>query len=213
MNEHPSRSRASVLRQRLHSTGFFQVPSCFDALSDRLVEQAGFEAVFMSGFSTSAAQLGLPDTGYISYSEMLENARNICAATSIPVIADGDTGYGNALNMKRTVRGYAQIGVACIMIEDQVIYLHVLYLLQILTAQRNQVAPKRCGHTNGKSVVPREEALQRVRAAVDARNEGADILILARTDARSCLGLEEALDRVKLFEAAGADIGNRKFAP
>lgn len=125
MNQRPSQSRASLLRDRLHQGGFFQIPSCFDALSARLVELAGFEAVFMSGFSTSAARLGLPDTGYISYGEMLDSARNICAATSLPVIADGDTGYGNALNMKRTVRGYAQIGVACIMIEDQVMLILV----------------------------------------------------------------------------------------
>ncbi len=120
MNRNPTKSRAAVLRELLQKPGCFQVPSCFDALSARLIEKAGFDAIFMSGFSTSAAKLGLPDTGYISYREMVDNGRDICAATTIPVIGDGDTGYGNAMNVKRTVRGYAQAGLACIMIEDQV---------------------------------------------------------------------------------------------
>ena len=135
----------------------------------------------------TAAKLGLPDTGYISYGEMIDAGRDICTAVTIPILADGDTGYGNAMNVKRTVKGYAATGFASIMIEDQ-------------------VAPKRCGHTKGKDVVSRNEALQRVRAAVDARDEGADILILARTDARGVLGMDEALERVRLFEEAGADI-------
>jgi 2-methylisocitrate lyase-like PEP mutase family enzyme len=135
----------------------------------------------------TAAKLGLPDTGYISYGEMIDAGRDICTAVTIPILADGDTGYGNAMNVKRTVKGYAATGFASIMIEDQ-------------------VAPKRCGHTKGKDVVSRKEALQRVRAAVDARDEGADILILARTDARGVLGMDEALERVRLFEEAGADI-------
>ncbi|MFN8459349.1 MAG: isocitrate lyase/PEP mutase family protein, partial [Anaerolineae bacterium] len=113
--------------------------------------------------------------------------RSICSAVSIPVIGDADTGYGNALNVKRTVRGYAQAGFACLMIEDQ-------------------VAPKRCGHTRGKQVVSRGEALARIRAAVDAREEGADILIMARTDARATHGLEEALWRSQAFADLGADI-------
>lgn len=121
---------------------------------------------------------------------MIDVGRDICSAVTIPVLGDGDTGYGNAMNVKRTVAGYAQAGFAAIMIEDQ-------------------VAPKRCGHTKGKSVVPRSEALRRVRAAVDARNEGADILILARTDAREGEGLDEALERIRLFEELGADI--RRF--
>jgi 2-methylisocitrate lyase-like PEP mutase family enzyme len=141
----------------------------------------------MSGFAVSAARLGLPDTGLISYGEMLEQGRNICNAVSIPVIGDGDTGYGNALNVKRTVSGYAQAGFGCVMIEDQ-------------------VAPKRCGHTRGKQVVDREEAVGRIRAAVDAREEGADILIMARTDARAPNGFDEAMWRIKAFAGLGADI-------
>ncbi len=181
-------SPASRLRQLLAQPKIHIMPCCFDALSARLIQRAGFDITFMSGFSTSAAKIGLPDTGFISYGEMLNAGRDIASAVSIPVLADGDTGYGNAMNVKRTVRGYAQMGLASVMIEDQ-------------------VAPKRCGHTKGKQVVNRAEAVQRIQAAVDAREEGADILILARTDARTCLGMDEALERVRLFEQAGADIG------
>jgi 2-methylisocitrate lyase-like PEP mutase family enzyme len=180
-------SPAARLRQLLARPGLLLMPCCFDALSARLIEQAGFQLTFMSGFAVSAARLALPDTGLISYGEMLDQGRNICESVSIPVLGDGDTGYGNVVNIKRTVRGYASAGFAAIMIEDQ-------------------VAPKRCGHTRGKQVVDRGEALQRLRAAVDAREEGADILILARTDARATHGLEEALWRVRAFADLGADI-------
>jgi 2-methylisocitrate lyase-like PEP mutase family enzyme len=163
------------------------MPGCHDAMSARLIEEAGFEIAFMSGFAVSASRLGLPDTGLISYGEMVEQGRNICKAVSIPMIGDGDTGFGSAQNIKRTVEGYATAGFACIMLEDQ-------------------VAPKRCGHTEGKSVVGREEALMRVRAAVDARNAGTDILIMARTDARACISLDEAIARCQAFRDIGADI-------
>ena len=163
------------------------MPCCFDAMSAQLIEAAGFPLTFMSGYAVSAARLGLPDAGLISYGEIVDQGRNICAAVSIPVIGDGDTGYGNAVNVKRSVRGYAQAGFASIMIEDQ-------------------VWPKRCGHTKGKQVVGRDEAVARVRAAADARDEGADILILARTDARAIHGLDEALARARAFKEAGADI-------
>ncbi|MGE4608448.1 MAG: isocitrate lyase/PEP mutase family protein [Myxococcota bacterium] len=175
------------LRAELGRPGIRVMPCCFDAFSARLIEHAGFPLTFMSGFAVSAAQLGAPDTGLISYGEMLDQGRNICAAVSIPVIGDADTGYGNAMNVKRTVSGYARAGVACAMIEDQ-------------------LDPKRCGHTRGKRVVGRDEALARIRAAVDARNEGADILIMARTDARATLGLDEALWRARAYSDLGADI-------
>lgn len=178
---------AAQLRSLLSSPGLLLMPCCFDALSARLIEQAGFPVTFMSGFAVSATRIGAPDTGLISYAEMLETGRDICAAVRIPVLGDGDTGYGNALNVKRTVRGYAQVGFASVMIEDQ-------------------VAPKRCGHTRGKQVVDRAEATARIRAAVDAKNEGADILILARTDARGTHGLDEALWRARAFADLGADI-------
>ncbi len=180
-------SQPDKLRTLLAKDTCYIMPCCYDGLSARMIEQADFPLTFMSGFAVSAARLGLPDTGLISYGEMLDQARNICAAVSIPVIGDGDTGYGNALNIKRTISGYARAGMAAIMIEDQ-------------------LAPKRCGHTRGKAVVERSEAFDRIKAAVDARNEGQDILILARTDARASLGLEEAIARAQKFSELGADI-------
>lgn len=182
-----SKSPAERLRTLLAQGRILPAPGCFDAMSARLVEQCGFSLAFMSGFGVSAARLGLPDTGMTSYAEMADQGRNICQAVRIPVIGDGDTGYGNAINVKRTVKGYAAAGLAAIMIEDQ-------------------VNPKRCGHTQGKSVVGREEAFTRIQAAVDARNEGADILILARTDARYNHGLDEALARARHFHEIGADL-------
>jgi 2-methylisocitrate lyase-like PEP mutase family enzyme len=178
---------AARLRVLLAKPELHVMPCCFDALSARLIEQAGFPLSFMSGFAVSAARLGAPDTGLISYGEMVDQGRNICSAVSIPVIGDGDTGYGNALNVKRTVDGYARAGFAAVMIEDQ-------------------LAPKRCGHTRGKMVVERETAFSRIQAAVDARSEGADILILARTDARHTEGLDEAIARARRFSEIGADI-------
>ena len=178
---------AAALRSLLSAPGIRVMPCCFDALSARLIERAGFPLTFMSGFAVSAARLALPDTGLISYAEMLDQGRNICSAVSIPVIGDADTGYGNALNVKRTITGYARAGFACAMIEDQ-------------------VAPKRCGHTAGKQVVTRDEALSRIRAAVAAREEGAEILIMARTDARATHGLDEALWRANAFADLGVDL-------
>ena len=184
-------SKAEKLRAILAQDRCLMAPCCWDALSAKMIGDAGFSFTFMSGFAVSAARLGLPDTGLISYAEMADQVRSICAATSIPVIGDGDTGYGNALNVERTVRGYAQAGAASIMIEDQ-------------------LAPKRCGHTKGKLVVDRAEALDRIRAAAHARDEvrrdGGDILILARTDARAVNGLDDAIWRANAFRDAGADI-------
>ncbi len=182
-----SQSPPEKLRALLDAPGLIVMPCCFDALSARLIERAGFPLTFMSGFAVSAARLGAPDTGLISYGEMADQGRSICAAIDIPVIGDGDTGYGNALNVKRTVRGYADAGFAGVMIEDQ-------------------VAPKRCGHTRGKQVVDRAEAVARVRAARDARDEGADVLVMARTDALHTHGMDEALWRAAAFKDAGADI-------
>jgi 2-methylisocitrate lyase-like PEP mutase family enzyme len=175
------------LQNLLESPDFLTMPCCFDALSAKLIEQAGFPLTFMSGFGVAAARLARPDTGLISFGEILDQGRSILEAVSIPVIGDGDTGYGNVANVRRTVESYARAGFSCIMIEDQ-------------------VAPKRCGHTRGKEVIEREDALKRLKAAIDARNEGADILIMARTDARATRGLEEALSRMEAFSALGADI-------
>ena len=178
---------ADQLRTLLAKPGILSMPGCHDALSARLVEQAGFETSFMSGFAVAASRLGLPDTGLISFAEMLDQGRNICNAVSMPMFGDGDTGFGNAVNVRRTVQSYAQAGFACIMLEDQVM-------------------PKRCGHTPGKDVVSRDEAYSRIQAAVDARNEGSDILIMARTDARAIHGLDEAIERANEFMRIGADI-------
>jgi 2-methylisocitrate lyase-like PEP mutase family enzyme len=163
------------------------MPCCFDALSAKLIEQADFQLTFMSGFATSASRLGAPDLGLMSYAEVVDQARNINEAISIPMIADGDTGYGNAMNVRRTVGGFARAGCAAVLIEDQ-------------------LAPKRCGHTPGKDVVGREEAFDRIKAAVDAREEGTDILIMARTDANHTHGLKEAIERAHRFHELGADI-------
>ncbi len=178
---------AQKLRDVLSQDRCHVMPCCYDGLTAKMIEQAGFPLTFMSGFAVSAARLGLPDTGLISYGELLDQGRDICAAVTVPVIGDGDTGNGNALNVRRTVEGYARSGFAAVMIEDQ-------------------VSPKRCGHTKGKLVVDRQEAFERIQAAVDVREEGSDILILARTDARANLGLDEAIARARVFSDIGADI-------
>src|ERR1700733_1155266 len=153
--------RPSFLRKRFAARDLVVAPCCYDAISARIIHEAGFPATFMSGFGVAAARFGLPDNGLIGYAEMLETLRLICAANpEIAVVGDGDTGYGNAMNVRNTVIGYAQAGAAAVMIEDQ-------------------VTPKRCGHMEGKSVVPLDEARTRIRAAVDARREsGLDILIV-----------------------------------
>ncbi len=173
------------LRELLRQPGTLMVPGAFDMVSARLVERAGFPAVYMTGFGQSASHLGLPDAGYISLPEMVERARNMVQAVGIPVIADADTGYGNELNVRRTVELYEAAGLAGLHIEDQ-------------------VSPKRCGHTLGRQVVPAEEMVRKIRAAVDARCDP-NFLIIARTDARTGHGLAEALRRGRLYEEAGAD--------
>lgn len=178
---------AQRLRDLLAAPGLHIIPGCFDALSTKLIADAGYKAAFMSGFAVSATRLGMPDTGLISLAEMLDSLRGSCGVVpGFPLIGDGDTGYGNALNVQRTVVEYARAGAAAVMIEDQ-------------------VSPKKCGHTKGKQVISREEARMKIRAAVEARAD-ADILILARTDARAPHGPEEALARCRDFEAEGADI-------
>jgi 2-methylisocitrate lyase-like PEP mutase family enzyme len=183
--------KAEALRTLLQADTCHLVPSCFDALSARMIADAGFAFTFMTGFGVSASRIGEPDLGLISYGEIVDATRDICASVPIPVIADGDTGYGNAINVERTVKGYAAAGAACIMIEDQ-------------------LAPKRCGHTRGKLVVDRAEAVDRIRAADHVRSAvraaGGDMLILARTDARAMLGLDEAIWRANAFRDAGADV-------
>lgn len=189
MSLFPHMSRpAGRLRALLDTGSVLKAPGCFDAISARLLEQAGFGAGFLGGFSVAAARLALPDVGLMSYGEMLDQARNVCAATTLPIIGDADTGYGNAMNAERTLLGCAQAGLACVMIEDQ-------------------SWPKRCGHTAGKEIVERSEALRRIRACVRAREEsGLDVMIMARTDANATDGFTEALWRAEAFADAGADI-------
>lgn len=172
------------LRQRLAEPGMIVAPGAYDAIGARLIEQAGFAACYMTGAGTSAAR-GFPDFGLLTMSEMVENAAVMARSVSIPLIADADTGYGNELNVTRTVREYEARGVAAIHIEDQ-------------------VAPKRCGHLDGKEVISRDEFVSKIRAAVDARRTP-DFLIIARTDARAMLGLDEAIARANAALAAGAD--------
>jgi 2-methylisocitrate lyase-like PEP mutase family enzyme len=161
-------------------------PGAFDPLSARLVEEAGFPAVYMTGFGTSAALLGRPDVGLLTMTEMVGNAGRIAACVDIPVIADADTGYGNPVNVIRTVGAYEAAGVAGIHIEDQ-------------------VAPKRCGHLDGKLVIPAAEMAAKIRAAVEARTQP-EFVIIARTDARAVEGLERSLQRARMYREAGADV-------
>ncbi|MGD9762408.1 MAG: oxaloacetate decarboxylase [Candidatus Binatia bacterium] len=161
-------------------------PGAFDTLSARAVQASGFDAVYMTGFGTSASLLGLPDLGFVSLSEMVERARRIVFAVSVPVVADADTGYGNALNIYRTVREYENAGVAGIHLEDQVF-------------------PKKCGHMEGKRVISGEEHAEKIRAACEARRDPS-FVIIARTDARAVLGLDEAIRRGRLYQEAGADV-------
>lgn len=156
----------------------------YDGLSARLAEDAGFEAVYASG-GAIARSAGLPDLGLLSLSEMVERIRQITHAVAVPVIADADTGYGNALNVRRTLRLYEEAGVAALHLEDQ-------------------VTPKRCGHYEGQAVIPAEEMVGKIRAAVEARRDP-DLVIIARTDARAAVGLPEALRRARLYAQAGAD--------
>ena len=179
---------AARLRNRLAKSSILIAPGCFDGLSARLLEAAGHEAVFCGGFSVAASRLGLPDVGLLSYAEMLDEVRSTASATSLPVIADADTGYGNPINAQRTLLGFHQAGAACVMIEDQ-------------------AWPKRCGHTSGKRVVDRREAVARVRACAEIRDSrGLDVLIMARTDAAAAEGFDEALWRAEAFTEAGADL-------
>lgn len=183
-----SKPKADKLKKLLDQKGIVVMPGCYDALSAKLIEREELNVGFMSGFAVSSTRLGMPDTGLISFSEMAEQVRNICNVTSIPIIFDGDTGYGNAVNVYRTVRGFADAGAAAIMIEDQ-------------------KWPKKCGHTKGKDVVEVDEANSRIKAAVDAsKMNNKDILVMARTDAIATRGLDDAIKRMQKFSELGADI-------
>lgn len=174
------------LRELLAAPGPLIAPGAYDALTARLVEQAGFDVVYMTGFGTTAGLTGRPDVGLLTGTEMVDNARRIVAAVDVPVIADADTGYGNAVNVIRTVQLYEQAGVAGLHLEDQ-------------------VSPKKCGHMAGKQVIPCEEMTGKIRAAVAARRDP-DLVLIARTDAAAVEGLDGAVARARAYAAAGADL-------
>jgi 2,3-dimethylmalate lyase len=183
---HESQAGPARLRELLSRQAPVLAPGAYDALSARLVEAAGFPAVYMTGFGVAGSLLGRPDVGLVTMTEMVEASRRIVAAVSVPVIADADTGYGNALNVIRTVREYERAGVAGIHLEDQ-------------------VAPKRCGHFAGKQVIAAETMVDRIRAAVAARTDP-DFVLIARTDVRAVEGVDAAIERGRRYREAGADV-------
>jgi len=178
-------TRAADLRALLSDRRPLVMPGVFDALSARLAARAAFEVVFVSGYGMSATQLGEPDFGLLSASEVVTTATRVSAAVDVPVVVDADTGYGNAVNVVRTVRDLIRAGAAGIFLEDQ-------------------VWPKRCGHMQGKRVIPVAEQVAKLRAAVEARGSD-DLVIVARTDARQAVGLEDAIARALAYRDAGAD--------
>ncbi|MFQ5521529.1 MAG: oxaloacetate decarboxylase [Candidatus Methylomirabilia bacterium] len=179
-------TRRKRLRELVGVRRGLVVPGAYDCVSAKMVERVGFPAVYMTGYGTSASRLGLPDLGFAGLADMVDHAQNMAAAVSIPLIADADTGYGNALTVRRTVQRYEAAAVAALHLEDQVI-------------------PKRCGHLAGKQVVSLEEFTQKIRAAVEARTDP-DLLIIARTDAIAVSGFDDALRRADAAVKAGADI-------
>ena len=174
------------LRRMLDEPEIIVLPGAYDALSARLAERAGFQACFTTGFGFAATVLGMPDYGLLTMSETLDRVRHIVRTLTVPLVADMDTGYGNALNVARTVRECVALGVAGIILEDQ-------------------EWPKKCGHFEGKRVIAAEEQAAKLRAAVDARGDD-DLVIIGRTDARQPLGLEEAIRRGRLYRESGADV-------
>ena len=178
--------QSTRLRQMLDEPEIVVLPGAYDALSARLAEQAGFRAVFTTGFGFAATVLGVPDYGLLTMTETMDRVRHVVQTLGVPLVADMDTGYGNALNVIRTVRECVGLGVAGIILEDQ-------------------EWPKKCGHFEGKRVIPADEQVAKLRAAAAAR-EGDDLVIIGRTDARQPLGLEEAIRRGKLYREAGADV-------
>jgi 2-methylisocitrate lyase-like PEP mutase family enzyme len=178
--------KARKLRGLLAKGEFILAPGIYDGISARVADGMGFPALYMTGYGATASMLGLPDAGLATLSDMVGRAEMICSVTETPLIADADTGYGGLLNVRRTVRGYEAAGVAAIQIEDQEM-------------------PKKCGHTPGRRVVPAEDMVLKIRVAVEARRHE-ETMIVARTDARTDHGLDEALRRARLYEEAGADV-------
>ena len=178
-------NKAEMIRRSLKEKGQLIMPGVYDALSTKIASQTGFEVIFITGYSLAATMLGEPDFGILTQTEMLSAAQRICSATDLPVIVDADTGYGNAINVIRTVDELIRIGAGGMFLEDQ-------------------VWPKRCGHMKGKQVIPLEEQLKKLHAAAEAK-KNRDFFIVARTDARQSLGLSEAITRGIAFKQTGAD--------
>ena len=178
--------RRAALARRIRDRNLTIAPGVFDMISAKVADRAGFDALYMTGYGIAASHMGLPDAGLVSYSDMLGRAARICEAVRSPLIADADTGFGGLLNVHHTVRGYEAAGVAAIQIEDQEF-------------------PKKCGHAPGRRVVPLDDMLRKVEVAVEARDSD-DFLVIARTDSRSSLGLDEAIRRGQGFAKAGADV-------
>ena len=178
--------RTTLFRQLVEADEILLLPGVHDALSARLAEAAGFSALTCGGYAATASLLGAPDIAQLSMVEMAEMYARLCDATKLPVLADADTGYGNAINVARTVRCFERAGVAALFIEDQ-------------------VAPKRCGHMEGKRVIPVAEMVAKLKGALDARQDH-DLVIMARTDARATEGLEGAIERAQIYREAGADV-------
>jgi carboxyvinyl-carboxyphosphonate phosphorylmutase len=179
-------SKRKILKELLEKKEILVAPGAHDVLTAKVIEQVGFKAIYMTGYGQAASSLGKPDVGLLTMTEMLDRASKFVSAVELPVIADADTGFGNALGVMRTVEMYERAGVSAIQLEDQ-------------------VAPKRCGHMAGREVVSMEEMIGKIEAAIEARQDK-DFLIIARTDARTTHGFEESLKRVKEYEKAGADI-------
>jgi 2-methylisocitrate lyase-like PEP mutase family enzyme len=178
--------RRAALADRVRSRAFCHAPGVYDMVSATIADSVGFDALYMSGYGISASHLGLPDAGLASFAEMLDRARTIAGGTQTPLIADADTGFGGLVNVRHTVQGYEQSGVAAIQLEDQDF-------------------PKKCGHAAGRTVIPTAEMVRKVEVAVESRTS-TDFLIIARTDARSSLGINEAIARGQAYAAAGADV-------
>ena len=181
-----TKNKLSLRKQLEDKKKIMVLPGVFDALSARIAEKVGFDAIFQTGYGSAATLLGMPDYGFLNAGETIDNARRITRAVSIPVIVDVDTGYGNPLNVWRLVRDLQSLGAAGIFLEDQ-------------------VWPKRCGHMIGKEVVSKDDYIMKLKAAVEAR-EDKDFIIVARTDARAPLGLDEAIQRGRAYHKAGADV-------
>ncbi|NBP46140.1 MAG: carboxyvinyl-carboxyphosphonate phosphorylmutase [Betaproteobacteria bacterium] len=177
----------SQLKQRLAQPHICCLPGIFDFISLKVADSMGFDALYMTGYGTVASHLGLPDAGLATYSDMVGRVQGFCAATRTPIVCDGDTGYGGLLNVDHTVRGYEKAGAAAIQLEDQEF-------------------PKKCGHTPGRRVIAAEDMAAKVKVASEARSQANSMLIIARTDARTSLGLDEALRRGERYLRAGADI-------